>query len=86
MNASVAPFQPLVPITARGKEAHDEEPAITVVEDEAEDVNLGNVIFERFGENDERGVTVVLIREIHRSRGRTMNLFRESQEKLRLYN
>jgi len=52
-----------VPITEREK-AHDERPAIAVVEDEDEDVNLGNIILERFGENDERGVIVALIREI----------------------
>jgi len=49
-------------------------------------VNLGNVILERFGENDERRVIVALSREIHRGRGRTMNLLRENQEKLRVYN
>ena len=43
-------------ITEREKEAHHEKPAIAVVEDVDEDVNLGNVILERFGENDERGV------------------------------
>ena len=69
-----------MPITEREKEAHDKKPAIAVVEDE--DVNLGNVILERFGGNDERGVIVTLIREIHRGRGRTMNLLRENQEKL----
>jgi len=45
----------LVPITEREKETHDEKPEIEVVEDEDEDVNLGNVILERCGENDERG-------------------------------
>jgi len=58
----VAPFRPLGSITERGKEAHDEKPGIAVVEDQVEDVDLGNVIFERFGENDERDVAVVLIR------------------------
>ena len=75
-----------MPITEREKEAHDEKPAIAVVEHEHEDVNLGGVILERFGENDERGVIVALICEIHRGRGRTMKLLRENQEKLRLYN
>ena len=43
-----------MPITEQEKEVHDEKPAIEVVEvqDEDEDVNLGNVILERFGEND----------------------------------
>jgi len=68
----------LVPITEREKEVHDEKPAIAVVEDEDEDVNLGNVILECFGENDKRGVIVGLIREIHRGRGRTMNLLGRS--------
>ena len=63
-----------MPITEREKEAHDGKPEIEVVEDEDEEVNLGNVILERFGENDERGVIVALIREIHRGRGRTINL------------
>ena len=46
--------------TERGKEAYDEKPEIEVVEDV--DVDLGNVILERFGENDEPGVVVALIR------------------------
>jgi len=58
MNANVLPHFDLVPITEREKEAHDEKPAIAVVEHEDEDVNLGSVILERFGENDERGVIV----------------------------
>ena len=63
-----------MPITEREKETHHEKPAIAVVEDVDEDVNLGNVILERFGENDECGVVVAQICEIHRGRGRTINL------------
>jgi len=68
-----------VPITEREKEAHHEKPAIAVVEDVDEDVNLGNAILERFGENDERGVVVAQIREIHRGRGRPMNLLGKTE-------
>jgi len=36
-----------MPIAEQEKEAHDEKSAITVVEDQDEDVDLGNVILER---------------------------------------
>jgi len=67
-------------ITEREKEAHHEKPAIAVVEDVDEDVNLGNVILKRFGENDERGVVVAQICEIHCGRGRTMNLIGKTEQ------
>jgi hypothetical protein len=51
-------------ITERDKEAHNDKPEIEVVDDEDEDkdVGLGNLILERFGENDKRDVVVALIR------------------------
>ena len=49
-----------MPTTEREKEAHDEKTEIELVEDV--DVDLGNVILEHFGENDERGVVVALTR------------------------
>ena len=49
-----------MPTTERENEARDEKPEIEVVDDV--DVDLGDVILERFGENDERGVVVALIR------------------------
>ena len=60
----VAQFRPLGPITERKKETRDEKPEIEVVDDDEEDkdVDLGNVILERFGENDEHDVVVALIR------------------------
>ena len=76
----VAPFRPSVPITEWEKEAHHEKPTIAVVEDVDVDVNLGNVILERFGENDERGVVVAQIHEIHRGRGRTVNLLGKTEQ------
>jgi len=48
-----------VQTTKREKEAHDEKTEIEVVEDVG--VDLGSVILEHFGENDECGVVVALI-------------------------